>query len=127
MKVASIALAAAAVLALPAAAGAQTQTDTQPLATTQNQPAAAMEREYRDIDDIRIIGANGNEIGEIEDVVLGPDGQLAYIVEFEEGFLGIRDREVVVPADRLQFDAQNRSFTSDMTEDEVKAMQEWDD
>lgn len=124
MKITTMALAAS-VLAMPGVAAAQTQTQTQ--AGAQPQQQVAVTHDYQEIDDIRIIGADGKKIGEIEEAVIDQNGRVAYVVEFEEGFLGIDDREVVVPAERLTFDAGSRSFTTNLTEADMNTLQEWDD
>ncbi len=71
-----------------------------------------------------VYGANGKEIGEINNLLIGPDGRVhAAIVEFG-GFLGIGEHKVALPWDRLN--VTNDRVTVNMTEDQVKAAPRWD-
>lgn len=106
----------AALLTAPAVGGATAQTQ-QPATTNQ----------YQDLDDISVVTGDGTRIGEIDSVALGQDGTLAYVLEIEEGFMGMRDKEVVVPMDRLSFDAKNNRFTTDLAEADFQNLQTWDD
>jgi sporulation protein YlmC with PRC-barrel domain len=66
----------------------------------------------------------GNEVGEIENLLIGPDGRVrAAIVEFG-GFLGIGENEVVVPWDRVNV-AGDRVIVN-MTEEQIKAEPRWE-
>lgn len=106
----------ATLLTAPAVGGAAAQTQ-QPATTNQ----------YQDLDDISVVTGDGTRIGEIDSVALGRDGTLAYVLEIEEGFMGMREKEVVVPMERLSFDAQNNRFTSDLAEADFQNQQTWDD
>ena len=71
-----------------------------------------------------VYGANGKEIGEINNLLIGPDGRVhAAIVEFG-GFLGIGEHKVAVPWDQLNVTKDR--VTVNMTEDQVKAAPRWD-
>ena len=71
-----------------------------------------------------VYGANGNQVGEIDNLLVGSDGRVhAAIVEFG-GFLGIGEDKVAVPWDKLNV-AQDR-VTVNMTEDQIKAAPHWD-
>ena len=48
------------------------------------------------------IGADWNEIGEIEDVVLSQDGQMQGVVAEVGGFLGIADKHVMIAVDDIR-------------------------
>lgn len=95
-------------------------------ASAQSQQAATAQN-YWDLDDTEVVSADGTRVGEIDEVVIGRDGQLAYILEIEEGFLGLRDEEVVVPLDRVTFDAQNKRFTTDLAEADFQKLEAWQD
>lgn len=123
MKIATLALAAA-TLALPGAALAQAQN--QP--TTQSQQQAATGgSQFQDVDDLAVVTRDGKRLGEIENVLVDGSGTMAYVVEIEDGFLGMNETEVVVPADQLSFDSQNRSFSTGMSESDIKGLQTWED
>ncbi len=74
--------------------------------------------------DRNVYGATGQEIGEINNLLIGPDGRVhAAIVEFG-GFLGIGEHKVALPWDRLN--VTNDRVTVNMTEEQVKAAPRWD-
>ncbi len=66
-----------------------------------------------------VYGANGDEIGEVEDFMIGPDGKIARVVVEGGGFLDIGDSHVAIPYDRMK---RNRSdsFTAPLTEEELE-------
>jgi sporulation protein YlmC with PRC-barrel domain len=78
-----------------------------------------------DLEDMDIIGASGEEIGEVEEVLMTPDGQITAVSAEVGGFLGIGDKEVVVELDQLTHDGDQ--LRMDMTEEEVEALPAWDD
>jgi len=71
-----------------------------------------------------VYGANGNKIGEVNNLLVGADGRVhAAIIEFG-GFLGIGENKVAVPWDQLNVTRDR--VTTAMTEDQVKAAPRWD-
>ena len=71
-----------------------------------------------------VYGANEKKIGEINNLLVGPDNRVrAAVVEFG-GFLGMGENKVAVPWDQLNV-AQDR-VTVNMTEDQIKAAPRWD-
>lgn len=54
------------------------------------------------IDDHDVYGADGKEIGEIEDVLLNPDGTVAAVALEVGGFLGIGEKDVLVAWSALE-------------------------
>ena len=81
--------------------------------------------QYMSVEDMEIVNAAGEQIGEIEEILVGQDGMLAaYLVEIG-GFLGMGEHEVALPMDALSF-AGDR-FQTDMTKDQLEALPEWDD
>lgn len=80
----------------------------------------------RELDDAEIIGANGNEIGEIEEVLVDATGRpVAVTVEMDEGFLGLGDEEIVFSFDQLTW--ENGNYRTALTEDEIGALPRYDD
>ncbi|MFD2236255.1 PRC-barrel domain-containing protein [Aureimonas populi] len=49
-----------------------------------------------DLDDEEVYGANNEEIGEVEDIILSADGTVAAVVIEVGGFLGIGEKDVLV-------------------------------
>lgn len=55
------------------------------------------------LDDYDVYGADGKEIGEIEDVLLNMDGTVAAVALEVGGFLGIGEKDVLVDWTALEF------------------------
>jgi sporulation protein YlmC with PRC-barrel domain len=70
-----------------------------------------------------VYGAAGEDVGEIENLLIGPDGRVrAAIIEFG-GFLGIGENEVAVPWDQLKITGDRA--TVNMNKEQVRAMPRW--
>jgi sporulation protein YlmC with PRC-barrel domain len=83
-----------------------------------------MANDVRNVIGKDVYGSNGNQVGEINNLLVGADGRVhAAVVEFG-GFLGIGENKVAVPWDQLNI-TQDR-ITTNMTEDQVKAAPHWD-
>lgn len=71
-----------------------------------------------------VYGAAGEDVGDLENMLIGPDGRVrAAIIEFG-GFLGIGTNKVAVPWDQLQV-TEDRIVTT-MTKEQVRAMPRWE-
>ena len=95
---------------LPAAASAQTVVDVGSL--TQ-------------LDEIDVVTSAGDEIGDVEAGLIGADGSLVAFVVEVGGWLGVGEEDRVIPLERLTF--QNGDYVTDLAEDELEQMPEWDD
>ena len=71
-----------------------------------------------------LYGANDEEIGEIEDIVMSQDGKVEAVVVEVGGFLGIGQKRVAIPADQLQLE-QDRVVAQTLTEQQVKEFPEF--
>ncbi|WP_281827521.1 PRC-barrel domain-containing protein [Jannaschia rubra] len=81
---------------------------------------------YVEADDLKVIGADGARIGEIEGVLIDSSGMpAAFVVEVEDGFLNLGDTDVVMGMDALTWD--NGRYTTTMTAEEVEGLPTWDD
>jgi len=70
-----------------------------------------------------VYGTKGNEVGELSNLLIDPNGRVrAALIEFG-GFLGIGDHHVAVPWDRLNVTGDR--LTVNMTEDQIKSMPRW--
>ena len=79
-----------------------------------------------DMDDMELMSADGEEIGEIDEVLLDAGGQpVAVSVEIDDGFLGIDDREVVFGLDQLQL--RDNDFVTAADKATIEALPDWDD
>ncbi|WP_372423533.1 PRC-barrel domain-containing protein [Salinarimonas chemoclinalis] len=105
---------------------AQTAIDTAPGATTGALGISAVFATADDLDDIMVWGADGEEIGEVEEVVVGADGT-HYIVLEVGGFLGIGDDDVAIPMDRFAARGDEGLVLVSMTEEELEQMAEYEE
>lgn len=86
---------------------------------------APMELSVDQIEDMDVYTADGEEIGEVEEV-LGTAQDAATAIALEVGgFLGVGEREVIVPIDQVTL--QEDRLVVDMTEEEIEALEDWDD
>ncbi|MGE3282926.1 MAG: PRC-barrel domain-containing protein [Alphaproteobacteria bacterium] len=70
-----------------------------------------------------VYGMRGNEVGEIENLLIDPDGRVrAAVIEFG-GLLGIGENEVALPWDQLKVTGDR--IMVNMTEDQIKAEPRW--
>lgn len=72
------------------------------------------------------VGADWNEIGEIEDLVLTRDGQVKAIVAEIGGFLDIADKHVVIQLDDVKLvpvDDKTYSYVTRLSEEELESME----
>jgi hypothetical protein len=97
-------------LALPVGAAAQTIMDVSTLT---------------DMDDVDVMTAGGDSLGEIEAVLVDTDGNPVAVAVEVGGFLGIGDSDRVISMERLTW--QEGNYTIDITEEEVEELPEWDD
>lgn len=80
--------------------------------------------DLKEIEDMRVVSADGEEIGEIEEVLIDSTGQVALSVEVG-GFLDIGDRDVLMQIDTLE--VQGDEFTTTMAKEEIEALPDWED
>jgi len=74
----------------------------------------------KQLEDMELTDSGGKRIGEVEDVLMTPEGQItALAVEV------VGDKEVVVALDQLR--RQGDVLMTDLTEEQVEALQSWDD
>ncbi|WP_152048449.1 PRC-barrel domain-containing protein [Aureimonas psammosilenae] len=78
------------------------------------------------VKDLIVVGANGQKIGEVEEVIgTDPTTPTALVVDFEDG-AGFGDRDdVAIPLDRFQMAQGGALLTSSAAE--VATLPRWDD
>ncbi|MGF9762221.1 DUF4142 domain-containing protein [Microvirga sp. 0TCS3.31] len=76
------------------------------------------------VDDMNLYNTQGNELGDVERVVQGPDGK-QYVVIGAGGFLGIGEKHVAIPLERVALRG-DRLVTQDFTEDQIRALPSFD-
>ncbi|MDN2580676.1 PRC-barrel domain-containing protein [Aquibium sp. ELW1220] len=78
-----------------------------------------------ELEDMRIFGANGEEIGEIDDVLGDAAGQPSAVTLEVGGFLGMGEREVVIGLDEIE--VIGLRLTLNRTREQIEALPEWAD
>ncbi|MER5171117.1 MULTISPECIES: PRC-barrel domain-containing protein [Thioclava] len=71
-----------------------------------------------------------NDIGEIEDVVLSPEGQMVGVVAEVGGFLDIADKHVVIPVDAthlVPIDDGKYAIVTSQTEEQLEQLKDVDE
>lgn len=77
------------------------------------------------LEDMDIVNAQGDSIGEVEEVLADAQGNIVAVTAEVGGFLGIGDREVVVSLEHLQL--QGDRFMTNLTSEQLETMPRWDD
>jgi hypothetical protein len=84
------------------------------------------------VDDVTgapVYGPNDEEIGDIGELVLDPQGQLEAAIVDVGGFLGLGERQVAIPLDQLSIQRASEGddvrVFSDLTEEDLGAMPEY--
>ncbi len=76
-------------------------------------------------DDIDVVSATGEKIGEIEEVLVNADGVPAgFLIEFE-GINLFEDDDVAVPLEALEYNGT--AYVSKMTEEQLANLRPWDE
>ena len=70
--------------------------------------------------DSDVYGPDGEEIGEVEDIVVGPDGSILSVVAEVGGFWDIGDTHVSVPWDQVELLADAEGIQIPVTEENVE-------
>lgn len=102
--------------------------------TPSTQAAAQSASTVKDVDHQRaeeiigtdVVGSNGDVIGDITDLVIGPDGNVTHAIIAVGGVLGIGETDVVVPYERAKPTSQDGMVRVSISEDELKAMPRFD-
>jgi hypothetical protein len=75
--------------------------------------------------DASITNPNGDKVGSVDKILADKDNKIAAVTADAGGFLGIGAKEVVIPMDKLQYDAGKKQFVTSLSKDDVKSMPEW--
>lgn len=71
------------------------------------------------IDDTEVYGVGGEEIGNVEDLLIGPDGKVVSVIAEVGGFWDIGDRHVSIPWESVSANATGDGITVPVTEETV--------
>ena len=69
----------------------------------------------------KLVNEKGEKIGEVEDVIVAPDGKLTLAIVEVGGFLGVGEHRVAVPISSLK-DANKSIVMNGATKDSLKAL-----
>lgn len=73
-----------------------------------------------------VMSPDGTKVGDIRDLILdGSTGTISAAIIGVGGFLGIGEKQIAVPWDRLTVNYDAREITSDLTKDEAEAAPEY--
>lgn len=83
-----------------------------------------------ELEGVELYGANGEEIGEISDVVIADNGVIESIIIDVGGFLGLGEKPVALQFDDIELTSGDGAFsdiraTTDFTEEELESMERW--
>jgi len=68
-----------------------------------------------------VFNENDEKIGDISDVVLSQDGKAAYFIVGAGGFLGVGERNVAIPYDKIQ-QTSDKMVLPGYTKEQLKAL-----
>jgi hypothetical protein len=119
-------LAAAALAMAPLAAAAQQDTNVAAYKEADDDMTVQpFERSVDDIEDMDLKTADGDDIGEIEEVLLDADGRPVALAVEVGGFLGVGDREVVLGLDEVELKDDDLVTTVDKAT--LEGLPDWED
>ncbi len=84
-----------------------------------------------DLEGARIYGANDEDVGEIDELIVADDGKIEYVLSDIGGFLGMGERTVKISFEELQIirngDANDFRIYIDSTEEQLETLPEYED
>jgi sporulation protein YlmC with PRC-barrel domain len=78
-----------------------------------------------ELDDMDVYNRKGEELGEIERVVMSTADNKRYLIVAHGGFLGLGEDRVAFPVERFAIGANNRLILQGVTEQDIEAMDNW--
>lgn len=128
MKPLLLALAACPLLALNAPALAQ-QTAAPDMAALvevedESRLVESLNLTVDDVEDMDIVDSTGEEIGEVEEVLMDGEGAIVALVADIGGFLDVGEKEVVLQLEEVA--VQDDRLAVSLTREQLEALPEWD-
>jgi hypothetical protein len=77
------------------------------------------------LEDMNVIAANGENVGEVENVLIDASGQVIAVAVAVGGFLGIGSDDVVIRLDQLRL--EDNQLVTNLTKEQIEALPKWDD
>ena len=65
---------------------------------------------------VPVFGPGGEQVGDVEDVILGFDGDVVAVIVGLGGFLGLAERLIAVPAERITFSQGDKQPRADLVD-----------
>src|SRR5215213_5058081 len=115
---------AAASLALASAAQAQQTGTLLREAENDDMMVQPLNMKVEDLEDADLVNQAGDDIGDVEKVLVDANGQPAAIATEVGGFLGIGQKTVVISLDRLQ--PKDDDLVTTLSKEDLGALQAWD-
>jgi len=79
-----------------------------------------------ELEDMNLLSHTGEEIGEIENVLVDENGQPVAITAEIGGFLGVGHKTVVIGFDRLQLKGEDEpDLATTLTKEEMQGLEAW--
>ena len=79
-----------------------------------------------ELEDMNLLSHTGEEIGEVEKVLVDENGQPVAITAEIGGFLGVGQKTVVIGLDRLQLKGEDEpDLATTLTREEMQGLQAW--
>ena len=78
-----------------------------------------------EMDGMDLYDASGERIGEVDDILIGDDGSTMAASLDVGGFLGIGEKDVVLPLDSLR--VSEDGLVTNMSKEELESLPEYDD
>lgn len=75
------------------------------------------------LEELDLVGANGEEIGDVEDVLADSSGKVVAVVVEYGGFLNMGEKEAVFMLDKLKL--QDGKLVTTLTKAELEALPNW--
>lgn len=74
-----------------------------------------------------VVNRKGEDLGEVEGLVIQPQKEEVHAVVSIGGFLGIGDRDVAIPIEQLQIGTDNVTLMSQQTKEQLEVLPEYDE
>ncbi|WP_027132532.1 PRC-barrel domain-containing protein [Geminicoccus roseus] len=77
------------------------------------------------VEDLDLIGADGERIGEVDDVLMTPEGEITAVSADVGGFLGLGEKDVMIEIDQLT--PGENGLVTNLTKEQLEQLPDWDD
>lgn len=90
-------------------------------------PKDARDASYlRSVEDTDLLNAEGDVIGEVEEILVNGDGAPAGVrVELDQSWFNLSDNDVSIPMEALHW--ENGQYVSKMTKEQLEKLRPWDE